>query len=215
MSVFTAHPKLPLAVSSRRAVVQRVAPLVVRAEAPKLAESKKGVQLPASVKPAVAAIVTNILLSAPAHAEAGKLFDFNLTLPIMAGQFLLLMVWLDKFWFGPVGKVLDERDELIRSKLASVKDNSQELRKLQEEAEALLKEARSEVQAKIADAKAKVQAEQAEKLAEAKAKVDKELEIALKELDKERDAAMANLEQQVDKLSKEILTRVLPAEVKL
>lgn len=26
---------------------------------------------------------------------------------------------LDKLWFSPVGKVLDERDALIRSKLAS------------------------------------------------------------------------------------------------
>lgn len=44
--------------------------------------------------------------------------QFNLTLPAMAGQFLLLMVMLDKLWFTPVGKVLDERDALIRSKLA-------------------------------------------------------------------------------------------------
>eukprot|EP01024_Parvocaulis_polyphysoides_P016290 TRINITY_DN17229_c0_g1_i1.p1 TRINITY_DN17229_c0_g1~~TRINITY_DN17229_c0_g1_i1.p1 ORF type:complete len:153 (-),score=30.92 TRINITY_DN17229_c0_g1_i1:137-595(-) len=151
----------------------------------------------------------------PAHAEAGKLFDFNLTLPIMAGQFILLMIWLDKFWFGPVGKVLDERDELIRSKLAAVKDNSEELFKLQEEAEKVVKDARSEVQTKIADAKAKVQAEQAEKLAAAKAVIDKELEVALSQLDKERDIAMKNLDQQVDKLSQEILVRVLPAGVKV
>jgi F-type H+-transporting ATPase subunit b len=41
----------------------------------------------------------------------------NLTLPAMMGQFLLLMVMLDKLWFTPVGRVLDERDALIRSKL--------------------------------------------------------------------------------------------------
>jgi hypothetical protein len=65
--------------------------------------------------------LTNALAVLPAHAEAGKIFDFNLTLPIMVGQFLLLMVFLDKFWFGPVGKVLDERDALIRNQLGSVK----------------------------------------------------------------------------------------------
>jgi F-type H+-transporting ATPase subunit b len=49
--------------------------------------------------------VANVIMAMPAAAEAGKLFDFNLTLPIMAGEILLLMVFLDKFWFGPVGKV--------------------------------------------------------------------------------------------------------------
>ena len=60
-------------------------------------------------------------MALPAHADAGKIFDFNLTLPIMAGQFLLLMVFLDKFWFGPVGKVLDERDGYIRDQLKKFK----------------------------------------------------------------------------------------------
>ena len=62
-----------------------------------------------------------MLLALPAHAEAGKIFDFNLTLPVMVGQFLLLMVFLDKFWFGPVGKVLDERDAKIRTLLGDSK----------------------------------------------------------------------------------------------
>lgn len=45
----------------------------------------------------------------------------------MMGEFLLLMVFLDKFWFGPVGKVLDERDQSLRGKLAMVKDNGSEV----------------------------------------------------------------------------------------
>ncbi len=65
--------------------------------------------------------MANVLLALPAHAEAGKIFDFNLTLPVMVGQFLLLMVFLDKFWFGPVGKVLDERDAKIRTLLGDSK----------------------------------------------------------------------------------------------
>ena len=46
-------------------------------------------------KPVSTVVVTNVLMASPAFAE-GKLFDFGLTLPIMAGQFLLLMVFLDK-----------------------------------------------------------------------------------------------------------------------
>ena len=44
-------------------------------------------------------------------------------MPVMAGEFLLLMVFLDKFWFGPVGATLDARDKELRGKLGMVKDN--------------------------------------------------------------------------------------------
>ena len=42
----------------------------------------------------------------------GHLFDFDLTLPVFAVEFLTLMVILSKTWFGPVGKVLDDRDKV-------------------------------------------------------------------------------------------------------
>ncbi len=77
--------------------------------------------VPAPLQTAAAAAVANVLLALPAHAEAGKIFDFNLTLPVMVAEFLLLMVFLDKFWFTPVGKVLDERDAKIRSLLGDSK----------------------------------------------------------------------------------------------
>ena len=63
------------------------------------------IELPAAVKPAALAAMVNILAVLPAHAEAGKIFDFNLTLPVMATEFLLCMVFLEKTWFTPVGQV--------------------------------------------------------------------------------------------------------------
>jgi len=78
-------------------------------------------QAPGLAKSATIAAVANLVATLPAHAEAGKIFDFNLTLPIMATQFLLLMVFLEKTWFTPVGNVLDERDRQLREKLGSVK----------------------------------------------------------------------------------------------
>ena len=77
--------------------------------------------MPAFVQPALAAAAANILTALPAHAEAGKIFDFNLTLPIMVTEFLLLMVFLEKFWFTPVGNNLDARDKYLREKLSNVK----------------------------------------------------------------------------------------------
>merc|ERR1719197_1204633 len=95
-------------------------------------------------------VLSFVTLTMPAQAS-GKVFDFNATLPAMALQFLLLMVFLDKTWFGPVGKVLDERDIKIQTRLSSVKSGDDELKALAEEAETLLKAARTEAQAKIAD----------------------------------------------------------------
>ena len=39
----------------------------------------------------------------------------------MVTEFLLLMVFLEKTWFTPVGEVLDKRDKALREKLGSVK----------------------------------------------------------------------------------------------
>lgn len=87
--------------------------------------SSSKVELPKAVKPAVLAAVTNAVVALPSLAgEPGKIFDFNLTLPIIATEFLLLMVILDKTVFGPVGKAIDDRDKLIRDQLSAVGDNS-------------------------------------------------------------------------------------------
>jgi ATP synthase B/B' CF(0) len=129
----------------------------------------RNAQLPAFARPAAIAAVANVLMALPAHAEAGKIFDFNLTLPIMAAEFLVLMVFLDKTWFGPVGALLEERDSELRNKLGSVRDNSGQIAALQAEAEKVLSDARKEAQALIQEAKATTQAECARQLAETKA----------------------------------------------
>merc|ERR1711907_894154 len=121
-----------------------------------------------------------ILIAMPAHAT-GKVFDFNATLPAMAIQFLLLMVFLDKTWFGPVGKLLDERDAKIQTRLSSVKTGDEELETLAQEAETLLKAARTEAQNKIADAKSKAASKAGAEIEAEKSKLDSEFEKSMKE----------------------------------
>merc|ERR1712124_136968 len=87
-------------------------------------------------------VLSCLTMTLPVQAS-GKVFDFNATLPAMAIQFLLLMIFLDKTWFGPVGKVLDERDTKIQTRLSSVKSGDDELEVLAQEAENLLKAART------------------------------------------------------------------------
>lgn len=56
----------------------------------------RAIELPAAVKPAATAMVANLILALPAAAEPGKIFDFNLTLPIMIAELLALVV---RFYF--------------------------------------------------------------------------------------------------------------------
>lgn len=171
--------------------------------------------LPAVLKPVTLTVLSNAVMALGAHAEAGKIFDFNLTLPMMAGQFLLLMVFLDKTWFSPVGDLLDKRDGELRSKLSVVKDNGSAVKSLQDQADEVLAAARKAAQAQVSEAKATVSASAASELAAAKAKVDAELSRALASLEAEKDAALKGLDAQVTKLSGDILGRVLPEGVRL
>jgi F-type H+-transporting ATPase subunit b len=120
-----------------------------------------------------------------------------LQLPVMAGEFLLLMVFLDKAWFSPVGKVLDERDSLIREKLGSVKDNSGDVEKFASEAADILKAARNETSKMVNDKKNAKQSELDTVYNSAKAKVTAEVDSAIAILEKENAVVLKNLDAQV------------------
>jgi len=173
-------------------------------------EALRAVELPAALRPAVAAAVCNALLAAPAMAEAGKIFDFNATLPLMAGQFLVLMVVMDKLVYQPVSKVLDERDSVLRTKLEAVKDNSGDLMKFTEEADGIIREARNDAGAVIQKAKNEADAESAKRVATAKAKLDAELKAAITALNAQRTASLAGVDAEVTKLSDYIVKKLVP-----
>merc|ERR1712224_400790 len=131
-------------------------------------------------------LYTNILVAFPAHA-AGKIFDFDATLPFMAAQFLILMVFLDKVWFGPVGKVMSERNRKIAVSKESLVNGTEELTALQKEAETILKDAL----------------------------IDAEIAAAVNELSTERASAQKDIDSQVSELSQYIIKKVLPGSYKL
>jgi F-type H+-transporting ATPase subunit b len=161
----------------------------------------------------------NALMVMPALAEElekepkGKIFDFNLTLPIIAVQFLLLMVALDNIWFKPVAKVMDARDENIRAKLMGVRDNSGEIKKMQNEAEAILKAARIETTEALSKTKRETAAMLDEKLQESRARIEKELAQSLANLEEQKEDTLRSLDKQVQTLSEEILSKVIPFKV--
>ncbi|NBI05234.1 hypothetical protein D3Z37_20245, partial [Lachnospiraceae bacterium] len=138
------------------------------------------------------------------------LFDFNLTLPIIAVEFLFLMFALDKLYYSPLGNFMDERDAAIREKLSSVKDTSGEVKQLEEQAAAVMKAARAEISAALNKMKKETQVEVEEKLAEGRKKIEAELQEALAILDKQKDETIKALDSQIAALSEEIVKKVLP-----
>ena len=129
-------------------------------------------------------------------------------MPIMAVQFLVLMVFLDKTWFSPVGKVLDDRDENLRNILSGVQDNTGDVKKMEDEASKVVADARTEAANLIADAKKSAETEGTEKLAALKKKLDAQYEAASAQLVKEEEDARKALEPEIEKLAKQIVEKV-------
>jgi F-type H+-transporting ATPase subunit b len=162
-----------------------------------------------SAKVVAPVVLTNLVMTMPAHAEAGKLFDFNLTLPIIAAEFLTLMFILDKTMFGPVGKALDDRDELIRSQLAAVGGNTEEVDKLIAEKDQIIGDARAQVGRDVAALKTEMDAKIAAEAARAKADVDRQIADAMRAIDAERESSKAQVESQGQAIADQIVAKVV------
>ncbi|CAN1164815.1 ATP synthase subunit b', chloroplastic [Linum perenne] len=146
--------------------------------------------------------------------EKAALFDFDLTLPIMMVQFLLLMVGLDKIYYTPMGNFMDQRDASIKEKLNSVKDTSTEVKQLEEQAAAIMRAARAEIAAALNKMKKETQVEVEAKIKEGRMKVEAELQEALAKLEKQKDDTILALDAQIGALSEDIVKKVLPGYVK-
>jgi F-type H+-transporting ATPase subunit b len=65
----------------------------------------------------------SILISSSEVSGPGGLFDINATLPLVAIQFILLMVILNVILYSPLLTIIEERKEYILSHLAKLLKN--------------------------------------------------------------------------------------------
>jgi F-type H+-transporting ATPase subunit b len=143
---------------------------------------------------------------------AGGLFDFNATLPLMAIQFVLLMVVLTFIFYKPVSKVLEDREEYISGNLTQASDKLIKADELYKQYDEQLKTAKVNAQATIAKAE---KDSVALEIGEARADAAKLIERTNKELEAQKSTALAQLETQVDELSQLIKEKLLGKEVVL
>ena len=137
------------------------------------------------------------------------MFDFDATLPLMALQFLLLAALLNAIFYKPMTKVLDDRDNYIRTNNLEARERLAKAERLTKEYEQQLADARRQSQATVDAAQTEAKKITAEKIAEAQKQAQAQREQASVEIEQQKQEAMRSLEQQVDALSRQILEKLL------
>jgi F-type H+-transporting ATPase subunit b len=153
------------------------------------------------------------LLAVEKVAKSGGLFDLDATLPLMAIQFLILALILNATLYQPLGNAIDKRNEYIRNNQLTAQERLAKAEKLAQQYEQELAGARRQAQAIIAEATAEGQKIAAQKIAVAQQEAQAQREQASQEIEQQKQQALAALEQQVDALSRQILEKLLGADL--
>jgi len=183
-------------------------------QAPNNAVSPKKVtlRLGAPATAAAAVGVCNLANAFPALAAAGKIFDFDLTLPYMATEIVLLSFFLDKLWFSPVGQLLEERNTALKENLQSASGNLEECDNIIAFAQQSLENLRSTLATERDERLASLNAECEATINAAKEVVNQEIDSALSGIEKDREVVMASMEKEIEGFCWEIMDKILPGE---
>ena len=145
-------------------------------------------------------------------ASEGGLFDIDATLPLMAVQVVLLTYVLNKIFFQPVGRVVEEREDFVFTSRAEAKKKIAEVEKLEVDLKNQLLEARQSAQAVIAEAEKDSENLYKEAIALANAESNASREKARLEIDSQKDLAIKQLQADADQLGDLIVQRLLTAK---
>jgi F-type H+-transporting ATPase subunit b len=154
-----------------------------------------------------------LALQAASTESKGGLFDFNATLPLMALQILLLMVVLNAIFYKPVAKVLDERDEYIRSNLTKASEMLSKAEAITKKYEQDLARERKESQFIISSAQKEAQDIVAMEIKQAQKDTEQLVTEATNQLNSQKEKALKALEEQVTTLSEQIKTKLLSSQL--
>jgi F-type H+-transporting ATPase subunit b len=149
-----------------------------------------------------------VLLAAEAEGKGG-LFDVDATLPIMAIQFLILVAILNELFFKPLMKVIDEREQAVRSGISEAKDRLSKAKSMAENYEKQLAQTRRDIQELIASVQAEANRIRNQQIADALSEAQVHVQNAKAEIEQQKQEASTALDQQVTSLSRQILVKIL------
>lgn len=129
-----------------------------------------------------------------------------------AVAFLLLLLLLRKFAWRPIMQAIGDREKSIEDALATAEMAKQEMARLTNENEELLKAARIERDNILKEAKVLKDQIVADAKHHAQAEGTKMIEQAKKEIDDQKKRALAEVKNQVSSLSLDIARKILEQE---
>eukprot|EP00472_Partenskyella_glossopodia_P006038 CAMPEP_0197516490 /NCGR_PEP_ID=MMETSP1318-20131121/1364_1 /TAXON_ID=552666 /ORGANISM="Partenskyella glossopodia, Strain RCC365" /LENGTH=268 /DNA_ID=CAMNT_0043065271 /DNA_START=42 /DNA_END=848 /DNA_ORIENTATION=- len=175
-----------------------------------VAPGKIRIRVGAPLAAAATAGVCNLANVFPAAAAAGKIFDFDMTLPYMATEIMLLSFFLDKLWFKPLGTLIEERDSMLKNNLESASGSLEECDKIIAFAENSLKELETTINTERDERLSALNAECDAAMAATKEKVNAEIDAALAGIEKDRQVVLSSMSKEIDSFCWQILDKVLP-----
>ena len=128
--------------------------------------------------------ISTLIASSEVNGPGG-LFDFNATLPLVAIQFVLLMVILNVLFYSPLSTVISERNEFILTTLANASETLAKANEMTAEYEQQLETVRKQAQLEITNSQ----------------KIHKEI------LEIELDISQKYIDNLLDKLTKDLLNK--------
>ena len=151
----------------------------------------------------------SILISSSEEVSGpGGLFDFDATLPLVAIQFLLLVVLLNILLYSPLLNIIEERKEYILTNLGKASELLAEANKLTAQYEQELTRVRKEAQLEITNSQ-KIHKEILEiELNISQKYIDNLLDTIQKDLLAKKDMALNSLDEIVESLCADIETRL-------
>ena len=127
--------------------------------------------------------------------------------------FLVLLGVLAKFAWNPLLKMLQDREELIRSSLEDAEKAKMELERLNTEGQDIINKARSEAQTILSEGKAASSKMKEETLSSAKEQAKVILTEVEKQIQIEKDKAIAEIKSEVVDLSLSVATKLIKKNI--
>ena len=149
------------------------------------------------------------MLVSQIFATEGGLFDINATLPLMAIQVVVLTYLLNSLFFKPVGKVVEKRENFVRSNISEAKDKLAEVEKLEADLQDRLLKARSEALKIVNEAEKDSDKLYQEAIELAMKEANASKENARLEIENQTSSAREQLKKQADDLSELIVNRLI------
>lgn len=149
-----------------------------------------------------------------ASAEAGAHQGINTgDIVFQLASFIILLLLLRKFAFGPLMGIMKKREEHIANEIEAAEKARQEAQKVAAEQAEALKAARQDAAELIENAKKLGEQQQKDIIEAAKVEATRLKDAAVKEIQQEKDQAITALREQVASLSVLIASKVIEKEL--